>query len=93
MADNLAAAALDNEGAINPVRCRIPQGQGLQAKVYAILARGGPMTADEVADALGESILNVRPRVSELAKRGVIKDSGHRGCNASGHSAAKWVLA
>jgi hypothetical protein len=51
------------------------------------------MTADEVAEAIGESILNVRPRVSELAKQGRVRDSGLRGVTASGHSAAKWVLA
>jgi DNA-binding transcriptional regulator GbsR (MarR family) len=68
-------------------------GGRLQAMVYAVLARSGPMTADEVAEAIGESILNVRPRVSELAKQGRVRDSGLRGVTASGHSAAKWVLA
>jgi len=91
IADNLSLVAQAEEDTMHPVR--VPQGQGLQAKVYAVLAHGQPMTADEVADVIGESILNVRPRVSELAKKGAVKDSGHRGRNASGHSAAKWVLA
>ena len=69
------------------------RGTSLRAKVYAVLALKGPITADEVAEVIGESILNVRPRVSELAKQGVVRDSGVRGLTASGHKAAKWVLA
>jgi predicted ArsR family transcriptional regulator len=76
----------------SPARPQAPRGGHLQAKVYAALAAGGPLTADEVAEVLGQSILNVRPRVSELAKRGLVRDSGRRGRNASGHKAAKWVL-
>ncbi|HVO01480.1 MAG TPA: hypothetical protein VMT54_04725 [Candidatus Cybelea sp.] len=68
-------------------------GRRIQARVCAVLAACGPMTADEVAETIGESILNVRPRVSELVKLGALRDSGIRGRNMSGHKAAKWVVA
>jgi hypothetical protein len=48
-------------------------------------------TADEIAYALKKHILTVRPRVSELRRMGLIRDSGRRGKNASGHNAIVWV--
>lgn len=52
----------------------------------------GEWTADEVAERLGESVLSVRPRVSELAKADPprLEDVGKRRRNASGHGAAVW---
>lgn len=52
----------------------------------------GPMTADEVAERLGLSILTVRPRVTELVKQGIIVDTGARRRNASGHTAKVYKL-
>lgn len=49
-----------------------------------------PMTADEVAADLRESVLSVRPRVSELHEFGLIEDSGERRENVSGHMAVVW---
>lgn len=52
--------------------------------------RGNPgKTADQVAEALGKSILSIRPRISELRKAGKITNEG-RGTNVSGHSAYRW---
>lgn len=51
------------------------------------------LTADEVAERLGETVLSIRPRVTELAARGLIKDSGARRKNASGKSAIVWRVA
>jgi hypothetical protein len=51
------------------------------------------LTADAVANRLGKSILSVRPRVSELRRRGEIRPaSGQRGKNESGMSATVWVV-
>lgn len=47
-------------------------------------------TADEIADALGRSILSVRPRVSELYRQGEIERTGERRRNDSGMSATVW---
>lgn len=51
---------------------------------------GADLTADEVAARLGESVLSIRPRISELAKMGKIADSGERRENDSGHRAIVW---
>lgn len=48
------------------------------------------MTADECATALGESVLAVRPRFSELAALGRIVDSEQRRANLSGRRAIVW---
>lgn len=59
----------------------------------ADLFRTGRYTADECADALGETVLSIRPRCSELAKQGAIVDSGLRRRNASGKMAIVWRAA
>jgi hypothetical protein len=46
-----------------------------------------PMTADEVAQALHESVLTVRPRVTELFQAGRIGRTGERRKNRSGRDA------
>ena len=48
-------------------------------------------TADEAATALGRTVLAIRPRVTELAALGLIRDSGLRRANASGKPAIVWV--
>jgi len=55
------------------------------------IMRGTGMTADEVAAALKQDILTIRPRVAELARMSLIKDSGQRRKNKSGKSAIVWV--
>ena len=52
--------------------------------------RENPATADEVADALGMSVLAIRPRISELRKLGKIVRNGDRRPNASGILAWVW---
>lgn len=72
----------------------------LRVRVQAVLARLGPLTADEVAEALKppgmkveEFRLSIRPRCSELRLAGRIVDTGLRRRNRSGHMAAVWRLA
>lgn len=65
----------------------------LRARVLEALAALGPMTADEIAAAIGRSVLAVRPRVSELHTKQRITNSGVRRTNASGKPAAVWQLA
>ena len=65
----------------------------LRACALAAIADYGPLTADQVAELLRESVLAVRPRLSELAARGLVVDSGIRRPNASGRSAIAWSTA
>ena len=62
----------------------------LRTQVVSCYHHHGNLTADEVAELLHESVLSVRPRVTELCKCDppVLEDSGERRRNASGHSAA-----
>lgn len=62
----------------------------LRAAVRAAFRTGEPLTADEVADVLGQSVLSIRPRVTELANNDEIEDSGERRRNASGRNAIVW---
>lgn len=54
--------------------------------------RNGASTADQVASALGASVLAARPRIAELARMGLIVDTGERALNASGRGAIVWAV-
>lgn len=61
------------------------------------LRERGPMTADEVAEAVGECVLSVRPAVSGLKAMGEVVESvvdgrRQRRKNASGRNAVVWTL-
>lgn len=49
--------------------------------------RQHPSTPDEVAAALGETVLAIRPRITELLNAGKIRKSGRRRYNISGMGA------
>lgn len=68
------------------------QAESLRQRCREVL-HNNPMTSDEVASALGESVLSIRPRLTELKKRGEVEDTGHRRTNASGRMAAVFRLA
>lgn len=75
-----AALAMNSEAGILRERC------------MGALRRRGPLTADEIADELGRSVLAVRPRLSELKRDGRVVDTGDRRMNASGKRAAVLAL-
>ncbi len=58
------------------------------AEFRAAYPRG--LTADQVAKLLGESVLTVRPRVSELRAANLIEPTPERRRNESGMTAAVW---
>lgn len=68
--------------------------EALRHQVLNRITQAGPfgMTADECAAALGKSVLAIRPRVSELNKRGLIEKSEVKRRNSSGLLARVWVF-
>ena len=48
------------------------------------------LTADEAAERLGESVLSIRPRVTELAAQGKIEKTGQRRPSSTGAPSHVW---
>ena len=62
----------------------------LRDRCYVVLLRHD-LTADEVAERLHESILSIRPRITELNRMGLIeKVLNHTRANTSGRMANVW---
>ena len=51
------------------------------------LRTNGPMTADEIAEHLNESVLSIRPRITELKELHAVSPTGERRRNKSGRGA------
>lgn len=49
------------------------------------------LTADQAAQAVNCTVLQIRPRCTELQQKDFIKDSGIRRKNSSGRNAIVWV--
>jgi hypothetical protein len=64
----------------------------LRGRVLTEIERAGflGITADEVAAKLNETVLSVRPRLSELRSAEKIEPTGERRPNASGMTATVW---
>jgi predicted ArsR family transcriptional regulator len=73
-------------------RAITPRAPRLQQLVIDQLLLYGPATADEIADNMRVDRLSIRPRLSELARLGKVRDSGQRHKNASGKAAVVWTL-
>lgn len=52
-----------------------------------------PLSADEIADLIEVDFISVRPRVSELHSRGLVRDSGTRRPSRSGRLVTGWEIA
>ena len=76
-----------SEEAANAIR---PRAAILRDRVLRLLKAGQDLTADEIATALRESVLSVRPRVTELYRDRLIEKTPLRRKNASGMSATVW---
>lgn len=77
--DTARAAAAGIAGKVGTIRERV---------LEAIKVRQG--TPEQIALRIGEPLLNVRPRCSELAAKGLIEDSGVRGTATGGKLAIVW---
>jgi predicted Rossmann fold nucleotide-binding protein DprA/Smf involved in DNA uptake len=72
--------------AADSIRERAPT---LRERVLDVL-QTQPLTADQVALCLGQSILSIRPRLSELLRLGKIVETSERRRNQSGKLATVW---
>ena len=61
----------------------------LRRRTYEYICANPDNCADEIAAGLCQTVLAIRPRVSELRTMGMIEVSG-RGRNRSGMSAHRW---
>jgi predicted ArsR family transcriptional regulator len=68
---------------------KMTRGDVLRNQIMKVLETT-PSTADECAAILGENILTIRPRISELLSFEMIEKSGKTRPNASGRSATVW---
>lgn len=66
-----------------------PRAPTLRDKCLAVL-KSASLTADEVSERLGITVLSGRPRVAELARMCLIKDTGETRINDSGKAAIVW---
>lgn len=62
----------------------------LRPKVFAAL-RDKPMTGTELAESLDETLLNIRPRISELRAMGKVFATKARRFNPSGNPEIVWA--
>lgn len=67
----------------------------LQRMAEGAIREAGPkgLTADELAELLNMERWAMRPRTSELSRKGVIRDSGQRRLNCTGKLAIVWIAA
>lgn len=84
------AASKTEFGPSNIAGARIkPRVTTLKDKVLTVLRRyPSGLTADEVAEFCGASMLAIRPRVSELKNDGMIEDTGKRRKNPTSRMSA-----
>jgi len=69
-----------------------PAAATLRESVVTSLRTAGPGTADQIATRLGQSVLAIRPRFSELNKTNAIRKTDRKARNASGKMAVVWEL-
>lgn len=86
-----ARAADTSQAAAEAMTAEAPRLRELVLAQIREAGRARGLTADECASRLRRSVLAIRPRVSELAQAGLIRDSGSRRGNASGRTAIVWV--
>jgi hypothetical protein len=68
-----------------------PKAQSLRVRCYEAL-KERPGTAEDLAERLGAPVMNIRPRLSECANMGLIRDTGRRGPASGGQQAIIWEI-
>lgn len=74
---------------VEPVAVAGEDGRSASQRVLDALKKQAG-TAEQIANRINEPLLNVRPRCSDLVRRGLIRDSGRRGTSMGGQLATVW---
>ena len=71
-----------------------PRVTGLRLKVLSALADKGEIgaTGEVITNILGEWIYSVKPRITELARYGLVEDSGRRVMNSRKRNEIVWQI-
>ena len=71
-----------------------PRVTGLRLKVLSALADKGEIgaTGEVITNILGEWLYSVKPRITELARMGLVEDSGRRVMNSRKRREIVWVI-
>lgn len=86
-------AARATDTSVTAAAAIAPKVDTLRAKALeAIRGSADGLTADEVAAVLGESVLAIRPRITELWKLGYLLQTTKRRKNVSGRRAVVWAI-
>lgn len=65
-----------------------------EAEIYRLFAKHGEMTAREVVSRLGKVDMNyARPRITEMAQRGLLEECGKKKDPVTGKSVTVWRIA
>lgn len=64
--------------------------ESLRDRVRKLFAIGVELTADEIAQTLGEPYIAIRPRLSELRTLGLIEPNGTRRPSSNGGTSHVW---
>tara|TARA_R100000951_G_scaffold19587_1_gene16428 strand:- start:502 stop:816 length:315 start_codon:yes stop_codon:yes gene_type:complete len=69
-----------------------PRVTGLRLKVLRYLSQFGSMTGEEAATGLDEWLYSIKPRITELARYGMVEDTGHRKLNVRKRREIVWAI-
>lgn len=87
-----AVGSATSQAAAAKVEPKITGGRAIVLEAFKAAGATG-LTADQAAERTGQTILYVRPRVTELGALGKLKRKGETRTNESGQQADVWVIA
>lgn len=77
---------------VSAAKAATPAMTARRATVLRAIIQHGPATQEQIADRLAWPIQSVNPRVNELARLNLIRDTGERRPTRSGKRAAVWEV-
>lgn len=60
--------------------------------LQAMKAASGPVSTEWIASRVGHGYASVQPRISELHRDGLVRDSGARGKTSAGRTCVLWEI-